>query len=1202
MEYSCFENAIAKSHDLEELFKEYRYEDLVIAFFCVLIKRNNRSAQENCFSINQALLEHADKKCGLKRISIYDDFVQFFSKVKKLLPITCYDDYIVPDFGEIKVVFDGKAYKTFIGTGHPQSYACLTYLNAIAKISKKHEFFKQILEFYDELISFFECENPLKESSKNERKIEFELPSEELFVRTKDFFYSYNFEKHIKIYDYIKKFTVIEQQHFLRYSGKLLPMFNTSLVIDVITDVVTTTPHALESAVELGLENFMNSANNLANDYRTCFFAFPVRICSNNKPIPGTTINFVIRTSKGIICCIERKLWEQEKKNFKALFTKSPEKNIVLVENRKRFSSNGYVSMNVVNPEQSVRFIVYEPFLDINSLSPLPQFNDPELNTVSMSSLDLIILLEFSDNVNDIWDFYCFYSEKNNIGIMSMAGLAGVFLTWKNNEKYIEKGVLHSNFINIDYNYVIDYVWNYYIEKLNNYPWKHVTKTIFEYPNFWLINTNNSNFYLYNSKFTNFGGRVAQLGKITVFLSTNGFFFQKLPPKEQHWEMETIFVIVEDILFRGLKSIEDILKHFDITKSVFIHLLFEPSAYYDSNERNSTQLKYINLNSFLNEGYIHIKFKIYDELLLKDINLANDRSIESEFLQEIFLPIKKIDPRLYEKINVELNSIASEKKQVGVYPVEISYLWNNVAPIYNVSNESYHWARKRISKIIDRHGIDCGEYRGKQANEIIRKIQKDLIPDFESLIIDFNQYDLQINLESIYSRVIHEISISSIEYSNISDVDTKIKNELYQTIITNREKLKHQKGVLEYLMESNLFCYRERDKIVSNNDLEKLLAYANWLFVLANNADFSYLSDSDLHIIISREKIIDVEYDYIDNKYEFLAKRIYDDNGYEPKGDDEDKKFYAHAVDCFATDTGVNYFLLLEFLNFLSLDISCCEHNELLPNVFQVNIEKIKNSFLSCCCNSNYSEKELNAVVDFITIKPSLLKTCENKSDYYLPIGKRKLRDNRIELKCLWDHMGTVVYSPVMTHFSKEYWDIGFKDFFLPYTSGLNNTQKALTQWKKRYEKQIVFDVKSIFRSCGFSSVFHNFDPRKIDQKDRKLQRLGDYDVIAIDTVQHKIWIVECKMLSKVGSIHDMYMQQKNFFQEHKEDEHFQLRIDYMNNNYHTILKFLNCDSRDDYSVESIMVMNKVMISRYKNVDFKILAISELENYVMQNK
>ena len=46
----------------------------------------------------------------------------------------------------------------------------------------------------------------------------------------------------------------------------------------------------------------------------------------------------------------------------------------------------------------------------------------------------------------------------------------------------------------------------------------------------------------------------------------------------------------------------------------------------------------------------------------------------------------------------------------------------------------------------------------------------------------------------------------------------------------------------------------------------------------------------------------------------------------------------------------------------------------------------------------------------------------------------------------------------------KEQWKNGLLDNYLPYEIGLENTVKSLIEWKKRYEKEMVFDIQRIFQ------------------------------------------------------------------------------------------------------------------------------------------
>jgi len=108
---------------------------------------------------------------------------------------------------------------------------------------------------------------------------------------------------------------------------------------------------------------------------------------------------------------------------------------------------------------------------------------------------------------------------------------------------------------------------------------------------------------------------------------------------------------------------------------------------------------------------------------------------------------------------------------------------------------------------------------------------------------------------------------------------------------------------------------------------------------------------------------------------------------------------------------------------------------------------------------------------------------------------------------------------------------------------------------------------------------------------------LGDYDVVAFHKVRRELWIVESKVLQKVGSIYEDQMQQKSFFRQHKDDERFQRRIDYMQNNLAKMLKSLGIEEVE-CNLVPYMVTNKVFASRYKQVQFPIITYHELKEEI----
>lgn len=75
-------------------------------------------------------------------------------------------------------------------------------------------------------------------------------------------------------------------------------------------------------------------------------------------------------------------------------------------------------------------------------------------------------------------------------------------------------------------------------------------------------------------------------------------------------------------------------------------------------------------------------------------------------------------------------------------------------------------------------------------------------------------------------------------------------------------------------------------------------------------------------------------------------------------------------------------------------------------------------------------------------------------------------------------------------------------------------------------------------------------------------------------------------------------MLQKSVFIQHKYDERFQRRIDYIMNNIDRIIKVFGL-SGTNYRVIPYMVTNKMFYSRYKPLSFEIISFSELQSILI---
>ena len=171
-------------------------------------------------------------------------------------------------------------------------------------------------------------------------------------------------------------------------------------------------------------------------------------------------------------------------------------------------------------------------------------------------------------------------------------------------------------------------------------------------------------------------------------------------------------------------------------------------------------------------------------------------------------------------------------------------------------------------------------------------------------------------------------------------------------------------------------------------------------------------------------------------------------------------------------------------------------------------------------------------------------------------------------------------------------------NWFPPYEIGLTNVKSVLEEWKKRYEDLMVQDIKKLFDDANFDQAIPEVELCSRFPQENFPEELGDYDVIAINEKKAEIWLIESKVFHKVGSIFEDLMLQKSVFIQHKYDEKFQKRIDYINNHIDRIVKVFGLQGTH-YNVIPYMVTNKMFYSRYKLLSFEIISFSELQSLLL---
>lgn len=1180
----------SKIKKLKPIVEDYNLFDLVQAVFCINIFINNRCCVESSLALNASIIDHSNN--GKIRIKTYEDFKIFFKKIENVLKPNMYDDLVVKDFGEVKIKFKGKTYNVIIGTGHNLVFGVLNYLPYLAKEKGKERELEVVLKYFSNMIDYFKNDNKYNGTD----DITFEIPTEKIFYRTKKYFNEY-----LKNYDLIEIYEIlyrdnlpVEKVHFAENGDNIYPLLNLSILIDLFEKWYI--DFDKQEQINFVNNTIVSLLNNLLklDQRKVPNVLFPVKLAKDGKIIENLNkYTFMAHCDKGTIIAINRDMYEiNDEIKLIEKFHKNNE--LQFIEMKKRYQDKKIHGVTILK-EEPIKFILYDSFVNISEgyFKPKKLIKD----VLTCTALDMIYYLNFMDDFNELYD-YILYDEKREFDkIISFGGDATKFLFWKEQGHVISKGALKYSVIDIGYNTENDYVVEYYKDNLEAFPWA-LNDFIFDYPFAWKIEKEENGFYQYVNKYALGIGGLLKLYKNNCFL----FFMNNLEFYIQSKNIDIELIKTLDNL--NMKLIKDCENAFEDSESLSnkgLQIIYMPKDYAQKvGLYINFNRKYVYSDMVEERNKICIRYTVDKEKLYDDMYSSKDRTTEVVYFKEIFEPLQNKYPLEYKKICERLDLVKNNKKKVSTQKIEIDYVWNEIAPIYNVKEKAYLDVRKNIAYICYENGIEPNEYYGEDANKVIRSIQKILIEDFENKVRIYNMQDLHCRILDIYSTVIHNININKKSYVSFGDIDEGVLQDIQESIIEKREEDKHHARSLQYLIETNLFIQRDNGNIATEEEIEFLLAYANWLVVLTDNADICHFTDKETHIQVNDEYLIDV----LDNEHDideivYHNKRIYSDKGYEICGDEVDLEYIEKLKKEFLKDTLINLVDLYDFMDFLQY-LKSDNVNLISTNVYEVNKDLLIEDFIKFR-ESNIQHEEVEKIILFLSIKPESLKVCKGKEEFYLAIGERKNRDCRFDVKPLFMIEDKIIFSPITIKDIHDKWFHGLLDFYPPYEVGIPRTKKLLDKWKKYYEDKIVYDIEKVFQDYNIDLVKTNLELYKIDKENRHPRNLGDYDVFAIDSKHCEIWMLECKVLEKVGSFYEMYRQQNRFFYEHKKDEKFQRRIDYMKQNYKLILNYYNkkikkCnfDLEKDYKIIPYMVMNKVMISRYKDLKFEIISYSEL--------
>ena len=1180
-----------KVSTIQPILNEYRFEDLARTVFCINLYIKNRFSWESKLALDICLFEHDGK--GMKTISSYDDFLSFFASVSGHLQPSIWEDHVIEDFGEVRLNVDGVFYRVILGSGYSNAFACLNFLPVLAKETSNSAKLKELLEYSSGLIDYFTSENI--SGGTDER--EFSCPTELLYQRTIHFFteelpkYDLN-----KLSSYIETdSTIIEERHFIKKCGMLYPLFRESLLLEIYNKWYQSIDE--KQRIRVANTGIINRVFRLfePDRYDDASVFAPAAEFREQKPVTSRKpFAFAARSSRGFMIAINRDEYtdHQLDKEIETIVNAHKNGELQIGEVLDRYN-NKVLRAVQIPPNLPIVFILYDSYT--NPLENYMHLEEEKRNDRNVcSALDLIYYLDFMTNLDELFEFITYQNSNDFEQMLAFGSEASLFFEWKKQEHFIAKGAIKYGFLNLGYDLENEAVVDYYRRFLSDYPFCN-GDNLFSEPFLWNITINEEGNYSYTLKSAKgFGGDFVSLPKHNyAFLTHNVEYYNDVSEYKKDMNIVRFF---DELIIEGLKTIRSLFAMDGAINKCGIQIIYMPHEY-------ATKAGHI---SFLNENreYVYSEAIRYENrwqivytvkngnAVFQAIQSATDRSAELKILREIFFPMLVKSYGMLEAFDNIVKQKSGDKKKVDVASISIDYIWNEAGAKYHVEAKHLHAVRKRIAQVCQTNNVEPGTYKGQNPNQIIRKMQRALVEEFEQEVSKYEWFDLHCQLLDYHATLLHEIGINRIRYHSYHDISSETEVELQNMIIQNREQAKKDDRNTLYLLETNLFLRNSSNAHATADDIRFLLAYANWLVVLNDVADICYWVDCEASVEITDEYLVNTIQEKLDvDEYSYL-KRVYENESGLHRNESIDEKYIRKIEESFKGDLGFEFGLFVDILTYFSSE---CE--KYTPQVVGENIYLSKRdlvlSDILMHTNDKYAPDEIDRALNYVSIETDSLKTVNGKEDFYLPIGRRRERNNRFELKPIVVNEGNIVFSPVAVFQLKQLWLDGLQRFIMPCENGLPNTKKVEISWKREYEKLIVTDIGQLFVSHGFDIVKKNFSLVKLSKEHP--QYLGDYDVFAVNKKTRTVWIIECKVLELVGSFYEAYRQQYRFFYEHREDEKFQRRIDYMQNNLNRVLRQLGIDENDHYKVVPYMCMNKIMVSRYKKINFPIVSFYEFE-------
>ena len=1177
MKSNEFKNIEIKVSKLLPIFENYVFEDLARACFTINVYKLNKSCQETQMALNLSLFR--TKKHGEKRINTYKEFTSFYESIKDIVRSTVFDDYIVEDFGEVKIIFDNEIFSILIGTGYSHSYIAIKLLIEFSKKYNKGLELKKVIKYSSDLLNFFHVQKYIDISNNTDLNI----PTEKIFNLTKEYFNQFESMQNIEYLENLLQSELIEHSYFIK-KDKLYPLYNTGMLISLWNKWISSTE--LKDRILLNRDllyeylNVMDSFHSIDSDP---IALFPVMLRNNEYNISNDKIDFVLMSKNGIILGIQTENYDDTLKQLiNKIENSKAEGGLHIYE--KRIYTDKKNRVIDINKNCQIQYLIYNSYN--NPCLPNCSFAGGSHNRI-YTFFDIYGFLLYAVSIEEIIEFLKYDKKSDNIFEICFGGKICKFLTWKDNNHIVQTGAIDYSIINYDYNNEDWYLYNFFKQNSGCYPFLS-SKYLFEEPFIWEINKVDNNIYQYVNKYCKgFGGLTISINNKTIFFAQNAEFLLEC----NYAEEIQIISVVDDIIKKFLKENYKNFKNKDLLKFKLVEVLYMPEIVFVENNDLKYNGIYIKYSYKIENNNCHIIYTIDKMKLLMNIHDATNREVEMKFIFELLSVVIKDEQIDY--FNETLVNTSKKKKTVTNLLFNINYYYNNKTIIMKINDEIIMNVENRLAKLVKLNGFNIGEYRGNFSNAILRKLISSLIDDIETSMCRYNEYDLHIVLLSYLSSVTHEIYIDKLKYGSFQDLDDAIKVDIDNSIMLERENNRELYRAIIFCIETNFSIKHTNVKHFSKEDILELIVISKKIILLNDFAELSAFLPDMVSIKINDDFTISQlmknekhNEDVIRNRYnvaEYSIQNIQLNTYYIDKINEAFTNYYGFSI---ADLSDACIFLM-----------AICDKKaeEIIDNVFKISIVKFYEELEKV---SKISKEKIAKILLYLCIDKNKIKINKNGTSY-IEINERKNRFNRFEIRNIVKNDNYIIFSPTMVANFDRMLHYGIFDFYLPYEKGIENIVDIIKDWKHEYENRMPFDIAKLFNKYNpnlkqNNDIYINLDLYKHFKNELYDKDLGDYDVLVIDKENRIIWNIESKVIIKKGRIPDL-KNENNSIKDYI--VMFKRRIEFLKDNVGKILNSFEIKD-ENFSIKSYMVFNKVVSYENEDDSFKIICYGDIERII----